>query len=61
MNKEETITFMVETINETNRLLCKQVGMDESQIDQQIEQSRPSMYLIVTELYAKMKDLNLLA
>ena len=61
MNEQETITFMVETINETNRLLCEQAGMDKAQIDQQIEQSKASMTLIVSGLYAKMKEANLLA
>jgi len=61
MNTEETIHFMVDSINESNRFLCEQAGMDKEHIDQQIEQSRQSMYLIVSELYAKMKDANLLA
>ncbi len=61
MNEQETITIMVETINETNRLLCEQAGMDKAQIDQQIEQSKASMTLIVSGLYAKMKEANLLA
>jgi hypothetical protein len=61
MNQQDAINFMVETINETNRFLCEQAGMDESQINQQIEQSRPSMQLIVSMLYEKMKENNLLA
>lgn len=61
MNEQEAITFMVETINETNRLLCEQAGMEKTQVDQQIEQSQASMMLIVSGLYAKMKEANLLA
>jgi len=61
MTEQETIAFMVETINETNRLLCEQAGMDKAQIDQQIEQSLQSMNLIVSGLYAKMKEKNLIA
>lgn len=61
MTEQEVITFMVETINETNRLLCEQAGMDKAQIDQQIEQSKASMTLIVSGLYSKMKEANLLA
>jgi DNA modification methylase len=61
MNKEDAINLMVETINETNRFLCQQAGMDESQTNQQIEQSRSSMQLIVSMLYEKMKENNLLA
>lgn len=61
MNEQETITFMVEAINETNRLLCEQAGMDKAQVDQQIEQSKSSMTLIVSALYEKMKEANLIA
>jgi DNA modification methylase len=61
MNEQQAITFMVETINETNRLLCEQAGMDKAQIDKQIEQSTASMTMIVTSLYQKMKEANLLA
>ena len=61
MNDQEAINFMVETINETNRLLCEQAGMDKANIDQQIEQSKASMQLIVSNLYARMKEVNLIA
>jgi DNA modification methylase len=61
MTEEETITFMVDTINETNRLLCEQSGMDKAQVDQQIEQSKPSITMICAALYQKMKEANLLA
>lgn len=61
MNEQEVINFMVEQINATNRLLCEQGGMDKAQIDKQIEQSLPSMTMIVTSLYQKMKEANLLA
>jgi hypothetical protein len=52
---------MVDTMLETNRLLCEQAGMDKAQIDQQTEQSRPSMIMIVSALYQKMKEKNLIA
>lgn len=61
MTEQETITFMVDTMLETNRLLCEQSGMDKAQVDQQTEQSRPSMIMIVSALYQKMKENNLLA
>jgi DNA modification methylase len=61
MTEQETITFMVDAINDTNRLLCEQAGMDKAQIDQQIEQSKASMTMIVAGVYAKMKEKNLLA
>lgn len=61
MSEQEVIAFMVKTINETNRLLCEQAGMDKAQIDQQIEQSTASMTMIVAALYQEMKEANLLA
>jgi DNA modification methylase len=61
MTEQETITFMVDTMIETNRLLCEQAGMDKAQIDKQTEQSRASMTMIVASLYQKMKEANLLA
>lgn len=61
MNEQEVINFMVETINETNRLLCEQAGMDLDAIAKQIEQSRSSMTMICAALYQKMKDAKLLA
>jgi DNA modification methylase len=61
MTEQEAINFMVESINETNRLLCEQAGMDKAQIEQQIEQSKTSMTMIVASLYANMKEANLLA
>jgi len=61
MKDEYVIDFMINSINETNRLLCEQGGMAKEQIDQQIEQSLPGMRIIVTSLHQKMKDANLLA
>jgi hypothetical protein len=61
MNDQEIINFMISSIYETNRLLAEQSGMSPEQIDQQIEQSRQGMHLIVTALHAKMKEANLLA
>jgi len=61
MNEQEAIAFMMKSINETNRLLSEQSGMSPEQIDQQIEQSRPGMGLIVAALYAKMKEAKIIA
>ena len=61
MNDQEVIEFMIKSVNETNRLLCEQSGMATEQINQQIEQSAPGMNLIMTALYAKMREANIIA
>jgi Mg2+ and Co2+ transporter CorA len=61
MNDEQVIDFMVNAINDANRLLCEQIGMDQEQIDKQIEQSTQSINMIVTLVHARMKSANLLA
>jgi hypothetical protein len=61
MNDQEIIEFMIKSINETNRLLAEQSGMTPEQIDQQVEMSKQGMNLIVTALYAKMKEVNIIA
>jgi hypothetical protein len=61
MTDEEVIDFMVNAINETNRALCEQAGMNTEEIEKQIEQSTPSLNMIIGQVHAKMKAKNLLA
>jgi hypothetical protein len=60
MTKEETIDFMVEVINESNRELCKLQGIDEGQIDQMIEQSQQGLLHMISTLYIKLKEADLI-
>jgi DNA-binding phage protein len=60
MNDEQVVNLMVNTFQDTNRLLCEQAGMESEQIDKQIEQSTPSINMILSLVHAKMKSENLL-
>jgi hypothetical protein len=61
MNRDELIDFMIASINADNREICQRGSMPEEQIEQSIEQSQPSLYFIVGNLYDKMKELGVLA
>jgi len=60
MNKEQTIDFMVEVINKSNKDLCKLQGIDDEQIDQMIEQSQQGLLHMISNLYTAMKDKGLI-
>lgn len=61
MNKEQALELMLNSINEDNREMCLKAGMSESDTESQISQSQPSLYLILGNMYDKMKDAGLLA
>jgi hypothetical protein len=60
MTKDEFVEFIVESINTDNLELCKMGNMPEEQIKQSIADSQPSLKLISTNLYDRMKEKNLL-
>jgi hypothetical protein len=60
MNKQEVIYLMLDSITETNNRLGQQYGMAQEEIDKQVEMSLPSMVIIVSDIYDKMKEANLL-
>jgi hypothetical protein len=61
MDKQEVIYLMLDSITETNNRLGQQYGMAQEEIDKQVEMSLPSMVIIVSDIYDKMKEANLLA
>ena len=61
MNKEELVDFMLESINEDNRQICRSNNMTEDQIDQMITQSQQSLIFMISNLVGKMKERGLLA
>jgi hypothetical protein len=61
MTKDEFVEFVVDSINEDNLELCKMGNMPEEQIKQSMADSQPSLKLIATNLYDRMKEKNLLA
>jgi hypothetical protein len=60
MTKDEFVEFIVVSINEDNLELCKMGNMPEEQIKQSMADSQPSLKLIATNLYDRMKEKNLL-
>ena len=61
MTKDEFVEFIVDSINEDNLELCKRTNMPEEQIKQSMADSQPSLNMIATNLYDRMKEKNLLA
>jgi hypothetical protein len=61
MNKEQAVELMLNSINEDNRDLCLKSGMSEADAESQIAQSQPTLNLILSNMYDKMKDAGLIA
>jgi len=61
MNKDEVVSMMLESINKDNREMCEKAGMSSADIESQIQQSQPSLNYILSNLYDKLKEANLIA
>jgi hypothetical protein len=61
MNREEVIDFMIASINADNREICQRGSMPEEQIEKSIEESQPSLYFIVGNLYDKLKEVSVIS
>ncbi len=61
MTKDEVVNLMLESINNDNRGLCKQGGMSDADAEAQIAQSQPSLALICSNLYDKLKQTEIIA
>jgi hypothetical protein len=60
MTRDEVMKFMLESINNDNRDICRRGNMPEDQIEKSIKESAPAILLIVGSLYDKLKEKNLL-
>ncbi len=60
MNEQEVIAFMLESLNEDNRAICTNNGMAPEEIEKSIEQSQGSLAFMMSNLYNKMKEKNLI-
>lgn len=60
MNEQEVIAFMLESLNADNRAICENNGMAPEEIERQIEQSQGSLAFMMSNLYKKMKEKNLI-
>ena len=59
--KTETVVFMLNSLNEDNRNICLQNGMAVEEVERNIEQSQQSLAYMLSNMYDKMKEANLLA
>lgn len=60
MNKEEVVTIMMDSINTDNRQLCLDMGMSEEETNKNIEQSQMSLGLIMSNMYDKLVENNVI-
>jgi hypothetical protein len=61
MIKEDVVDLMLESFNNDTLAMCKQANMAEAQIKTQMEQSQPSLAYMLSNLYDKLKENNLIA
>jgi DNA modification methylase len=61
MTKEEVVQIMLDSVNNDNRGLCKQGGMNDTDTESQIAQSQPSLMLICSNLYEVLKQKEIIA
>ena len=60
MNEQEVIAFMLESLNKDNRDICTNNGMAPDEIEKSIEQSQGSLAFMMSNLYNRMKEKNLI-
>jgi len=61
MDKQQVVYLMLDSITETNKKLGHDHGMSQEEVDKQMDRSLPSMIVMVSNIYDKMKEANLLA
>lgn len=60
MNKEETLNFMLNSINQDNIDLATRANMAQDQIDKFVQESQMSLQYVTANLYDRMKSADLL-
>jgi hypothetical protein len=58
--KTETVVLMLNSLNEDNRSLCLQNGMNPEDIERSIEQSQASLNFMLSNMYDKLKEANVI-
>jgi hypothetical protein len=56
MTKEQAIDIMMESINADNKAMGIQAGLNEADLNAQIEQSQPSLGFMMSNIYDKLKE-----
>ena len=59
--KTETVAIMLDSLNEDNRNICLQNGMNPEDVERNIEQSQASLNFMLSNVYDKLKEANLIA
>lgn len=60
MNKSEVVNLMFESISQDNRDLAMRAGMTDDVIEQQIAQSAEGLKFMLSNVYDKLKNLNII-
>lgn len=61
MTKDEAINLMLESINNDNRSMGVQAGLNAADLEKQIEQSQPSLSFMMSNIYDKLKESGVIA
>jgi hypothetical protein len=56
MNQQEVVQLMLDTIEEDNRMFCKQAGLTEEQAEENIAKSRDSLKFMMSHIYGKLVE-----
>jgi hypothetical protein len=59
--KTETVVLMLNSLNEDNRNICLQNGMNAQEVEEKIEQSQQSLAFMLANVYDKLKEANIIA
>lgn len=60
MTKDEVVDLMLNSINDDTRMMCVQFGMSPEETDNKIAESQNSLYFLLSNVYDKMKESNIL-
>lgn len=60
MTKEDALTIMINSINADNKEFCIRSGMSEAEADKNIEQSQMSLGLMMSNIYDKLVEANII-
>lgn len=60
MTKEEVVKMMLDSINADNREICVRGGMSEEDINAQVEQSQQALIFMLSNVYDKLKESNII-
>jgi hypothetical protein len=60
MTQQEIVDFMVNSVNQDNRLFAKQAGLSEAQIEESIIQSQQTIQIMMQNICGKLIQLGVI-